>query len=80
MTLEKSALPDMRKSKMSVSKFKIKRLSGTTVYVANLSREVLEKELKGTFSKYGSIENCHLVKDPHTKYVNFQLQLASKFK
>ncbi len=36
------------------------------IYIGNLSRDVTEDELKGLFSKYGSIKEVKIIKDPYS--------------
>ncbi len=36
------------------------------IYVGNLSRDVTEDELKGLFSKYGSIKDVKIIKDQYS--------------
>ena len=40
---------------------------GNNIYVANLSPETKESELKEIFGKYGSIKDVRIVRDPFTK-------------
>ena len=50
---------------------------GTVVYIANLSKRVIEKDLEEAFEKYGRITNCTIVKDPITRYVPTPTPLTS---
>ena len=36
------------------------------IYVGNLSKDVSEDDLKGLFSKYGSIKEVKIIKDPYS--------------
>lgn len=43
------------------------RNEGTNLFVTGLSRAVSEHELEDLFSKYGQVDKCQIMVDPHTK-------------
>jgi RNA recognition motif-containing protein len=58
----------MRKARMTVKILWISPLIGTNLYIANLSKRVREKDLEAKFSKFGTIKQCMVVRDPITRY------------
>lgn len=40
---------------------------GTNLFVTGLSKAVTEPELAEVFSKYGVVDKCQIMVDPHTK-------------
>lgn len=43
------------------------------LYVTNLSSRIKERHLEDKFRKYGSVNSVKIVKDPYTKYGNFEI-------
>lgn len=37
---------------------------GTVIYIANLSKRAVDKEVEDAFSRYGRIKQCIVVRDP----------------
>jgi RNA recognition motif-containing protein len=58
----------MRKARMTVKILLASFLIGTNLYIANLSKRVREKDLEAKFSKFGTIKQCMVVRDPITRY------------
>ena len=54
------------------------KVIGTTIFIANLSKSIEERELKDEFATYGTILSVEVVRDPITRYViaNCKLQPA----
>lgn len=43
------------------------RNEGTNLFVTGLSRSVNEQELEDLFAKYGNVDRCQIMLDPHTR-------------
>jgi RNA recognition motif-containing protein len=43
------------------------RNSGSNLFVTGIHPTLSEEEVTGLFEKYGDVENCNIMRDPHTK-------------
>lgn len=64
---DRSPPPRRDREEPPVSDEEDARNEGTNLFVTGLSRAISEQELEDLFSKYGQVDKCQIMLDPHTK-------------